>query len=305
LEQRVRPHIWYFALSKCGRGFTRYVVDFELKMQQQDGSELGQEFQHMFVASLLAIACLSVFLVRFSTQCCHLLRSTGQVHPAILTLAGAVLMQWLAQILHAAHLQLHESAGESESGMETLADVLFMLSQVVSSTLLVVMARGYTLLSCKDNELIAAKPTAAAIALLHVALVGHGKLQGEHASKHHENGGAVGWALVAVRLVLCAWFLMCVQDLIRQQSRCSELQAFLPQFRIAGVLYFFSYPTIFFVAQVVAPYWQHPVIHVGLCAMQTVSAFWLSELFLSRRSQYNQASTMSNLTLPQSASARA
>merc|ERR1712060_1047523 len=110
---------------------------------------------------------------------------------------------------------------------------------------------------------------------------------------------------MGVRLLLCTWFLRCAKELIRQQSgHSSELRAFLLQFRIAGALYFFSYPAIFLVAQAVAPYWQHPVIHVGLCAMQTVSAFWLSELFLSRRSQYNQVSTMSTLTLPQSASTR-
>merc|ERR1712151_1184678 len=114
---------------------------------------------------------------------------------------------------------------------------------------------GYTLMNCKDSELRAAKPTAAAVALLHLALVGHGKLQGEHADKHHENSGAVGWTLVAVRLLLFAWFYLSIKKVIRRQRGRSEMLGFLVHFRMAGCLYFLSYPALYVIVQILAPYW--------------------------------------------------
>merc|ERR1712176_1640579 len=125
---------------------------------------------------------------------------------------------------------VYEREGMSESALETSADILFMLTQVVSSALLIMIARGYTLFSLEDRELRYIKSVVAAVAVLHTLLVGHGKWQGDHADKHHENEGAIGWALVAVRLLLYVWFLSCLTGL-RARSGALRLEGFLNNFR--------------------------------------------------------------------------
>mmetsp|Transcript_32846 Transcript_32846/g.94269 ORF Transcript_32846/g.94269 Transcript_32846/m.94269 type:complete len:436 (-) Transcript_32846:103-1410(-) len=298
LMQAVRPHIWYFALSKCG-GFgmpnATVTVEYELRAQQFDASELSVELRYMPFATGIAIACLSGFLVRFAIRRRELLQSMGTVHPVINVLAGAMLLQWAAQNLQLLHLLAYEAYGVGDSNLEGVAGVLFMLSQVVSSTLLIMISQGYTLDSSRDFVLRKAKPFAAIIALVHVLLVGHGRLQGEHSDKHHENEGLVGWTLLFVRLLLYVWFIAGVHALKR--SGGLRLQPFLNRFALAGSLYFTAYPAIFVIVQLFAQYLQHPLLEIGMAVMQTASALWLCNLFL-RRGMYYQVSTLSASLLP-------
>jgi len=298
LEQKVRPHIWYFAMSACRGDLPSNAttqVDFELRTKQFDTSELSVELRHMPSATAGAVLCLSVFLLRFAAQCRRFRQSAGLVPPVIRVLAAAVLFQWLAQVLHGLNFVAYERNGLGDSTAQTSADVLFMLSQVVSSTLLIVIAQGYTLDRSKDDLLKTMKPCAAVVALLHVLLVGHGKLQGDDADKHHENEGAVGWTLLLVRLSLYAWFLASMRALRRSSG--FRLQPFLARFTFVGSLYFLSYPVIYAVVQLFAPYLQHPIMEIGMAMAQTASALWLSDLFFTRGAYY-EVSTLSASLLP-------
>lgn len=295
LLQNVRPHIWYFTLSTCNMGFNATeVVDFELHMYQQDGSELSVELRYMIGATLVTMLCLSAFVGFFIARCRYIRHGVGEVHPVILILACSLVLQWVSQVLHLLHLQLHETNGIGESGLETSADMLFMLSQVAISTLLIVMANGFSFLSSRGDELAAAKPIAAAVAFLHMVLVGYSKLLGDHADKHHDNGGVPGLGLVAVRVLLCSCFVARIKTLRQQHMR---LEGFLPSFQLAGSMYFLAYPIIYVFAKVFAHYMQHPIMHLGLVAMQAAASLWLACLFLNRGSFFH-VSALSCSILP-------
>merc|ERR1719181_923336 len=120
------------------------------------------------------------------------------------------------------------------------------------------------------------KLVAAGVLLLHILLVGLGRLQ-DGASKHHEHDGAVGWAILALRLLLYTWFLRSVQG--SQQQGGFRLHPFLRQLQFVGSLYFLAYPLTFLVAQAFAPYLRHPVMQVGLLITRLASSAWLANLF--------------------------
>jgi len=302
ISQKMRAHIWYFALSACpdlahpGSNLTHTdaEIDYEIHFVQPNGSELSYELQWMPCVTLLVVLSLSGFLVHFARRCRRVLDSAGDIHPMIWALAGTVLLQWTAEVSHLCHLQFYEREGLGESALEDAANMLLMLSQVASCTLLIAIAKGYTLL--KDTSIDSVKRIAAFVAIPHAILVGHNSLQGDHVDKHHENGGAAGLALVLVRLGLFAWFVMSTRAM-QQQSQSMRLQDFLQRFQIAASAYFLSYPALFFIVQVFAPYLQHPILHLGTATMQTCVAFWLAELFLSRGA-YFQISTLSSSLLP-------
>jgi len=170
-----------------------------------------------------------------------------------------------------------------------------MLSQVVVSTLLLTIAQGYTLGSAREATVGSVRPIAAAISVLHIVLVAQCKAQGDHSDKHHENEGAIGWALLLARLVLYGWFVKSIGAL--RETGGFRLQGFLQSFQFAGSLYFLSYPAIFFIVKAFAPYLQHPVMQIGLVVMQTASSVWLSDLFLTR-GEYFRVSTLSSSLLP-------
>jgi len=132
---------------------------------------------------------------------------------------------------------------------------------------------------------------------VHAALVGFGKMQDEAASKYHKNEGAIGWVLLSVRLMLLGWFCFATQA--SQQEGGLRLHDFLQRFRLAGSVYFLTYPVLFVVVQMFAPYLQHPLLQIGLLIMQTASIVWLAELFLSRGT-YFKLSALSCSLLPES-----
>merc|ERR1712032_1408557 len=219
----------------------------------------------------------------------------GTTHPVLLALGAAVTLQCVAQAFHLFHLCLYWWDGVGVPWMDLFSEVLFMLSQVANATLFITIAQGYTLFCSRMRQLGTVWIVLVVVAILHVVLVGLGKLQGDTSCKHHENEGFVGWVLLAVRLLLNAWFTSGVQAL--KKSCRFRLFFFLRQFQFAGSVYFISYPMLVIVVQVFAPYLRHPIMQLGLLAMQSASSLWLADLFLSR-GEYFEMSSLNSSLLP-------
>jgi len=249
----------------------------------------------MFFMSVAALLVFSVFLITFAVRCFACRRSTGSVHVVVWVLTIAMMLQFAGQVVEIVHLWRFRSDGVGLQTLDTLSQVLLMMSQVVQTTLLISIALGYTLLHMSMDELALLKPITLAVCVVHAALVAAGKLCGDSNFKYHENEGVVGWALLALRLGLYMWFVVAVKA--SQQKGGFRLRAFLEQFRTAGTIYFLAYPVLFVVVQVFAPYLQHPIMQTGLLTMQTASHFWLARLFLSR-GNYFKASVLGSSVLP-------
>jgi len=197
--------------------------------------------------------------------------------------------------LHTVHLWWYQADGIGSKSVDMLSEILFMLSQVVQTTLLIAISMGYTLLPSREGRMVVVKWIALLSLVIHAALVSFGKLQDESACKYHENEGAVGWVLMSVRLLLLSWFVLASQE--SQKEGGLRLHGFLQRFRLAGTVYFLAYPLLFVVVQAFAPYLQHPIMQIGLFSMQTASYVWLAELFLSRGT-YFKVSALSTSLLP-------
>mmetsp|Transcript_63626 Transcript_63626/g.151799 ORF Transcript_63626/g.151799 Transcript_63626/m.151799 type:complete len:435 (+) Transcript_63626:72-1376(+) len=297
--QVVRPHIWYFALTDCQGsrlGNATRLLDFEFEARQPDASHFSYEMRLMPWACLVALAGLSVFLLRFVARCRDFRSSAGSLHPVIWVLAAAVLLHVASQALHAAHLCSYARDGQGLALLDTLGETVFMLSQVLLTTLLIGIASGYTLLDQSSCSLEMLKAALGLVCLLHILLVSGGKLlRGDLASKHHEHEGIVGAALLVLRMCLFTWFALALRR-TREQGGI-RLEAFLAKFAGAGSLYFLAYPCLVVVCQIFAPYLRHPLLQIGLTAMQVASSSWLTSLFLSR-GEYFKASVLSSSKLP-------
>merc|ERR1712232_20710 len=120
-----------------------YNVDFELRLRQFDRSEHSVEMRYMMSAHMLALFCLAAFLARFALRCRVLRRGAGQLHAVIWVLAAGTGLQWAGHCLHVLHLAAYSANGVGAPGVDLLAEVFFMLSQVVSATLFIAIAQGY------------------------------------------------------------------------------------------------------------------------------------------------------------------
>jgi len=297
LYQNIRSHIWYFALSTCETGFNSrpYEVEYEFRTQQFDGSELSVELRYTRGPNLIALVAIIAIVFRFGKRCNEVLHCAGVLHPVIGILALSLLLQLSAQVLHCLHLYSSELDGIGAPRADDAAEVLFMLSQVVSSTLLVAIARGYAILRSKIHDMGFLWPIAGTTVLLHIVLVYIGRQQGEAADTYHQNEGIIGWALLSVRLLLFALFMSGIWDL--RQRGGFRVHSFARSFQLAGFTYFLAYPVIFMLAKALAPYLRHTILQLGLLLMQGIAASWLSDLLLGRGAFF-EVSVLSASLLP-------
>uniref|UniRef100_A0A7S4VID5 GPR180/TMEM145 transmembrane domain-containing protein n=1 Tax=Alexandrium monilatum TaxID=311494 RepID=A0A7S4VID5_9DINO len=297
LSQWIRPHIWYFVISDCNDSLPNltHSVRFEFHGLQDGGSEFSVEMRGMLPAHLLFVTGFAVFVLRFYRKTVAFSRSAGSVHPVIWILSSVVILHFLALLLHTLHLLVYRSNGVGLVALDVLSEIFFALSQVTQTSLLILIALGYTLLQSCIGELDLMIPVCFMVGVIHVMLVGFGKLKDDSAYAFHENEGVLGWILLVLRLLLYVWFLWAVQSSASESG--SRMRGFLAKFRAMGSLYFLSYPLIFLVTKCFAPYLQNGVMTVGLEAMQAASSVWLSVLFLDR-GEYFKVSTLSASELP-------
>lgn len=297
LSQNIRPHIWYFALSDCDgvlRNFT-HRFKFEFHAAQEGGSEFSVEMGWMLPANVIFLVGFGFYTWWVYKRVAAFQRSAGSIHPVIWILGIGVFIHCVAQVFHTLHLYCYRSDGAGIKGLEVLSEILFMLSQVVQTSLLILIALGYTLLQSRIGELDLMIPMCFMVGVIHIMLVGFGKLKDDESYKYHENEGVIGWILLTMRLLLYAWFAWAVQSSASEGG--TRLRSFLRQFFAAGSVYFLAYPTIFLTTKMFAPYLQHTVLQIGLMIMQASSNVWLATLFLTR-GEYFRVSTLSDSELP-------
>mmetsp|Transcript_8964 Transcript_8964/g.16147 ORF Transcript_8964/g.16147 Transcript_8964/m.16147 type:complete len:437 (+) Transcript_8964:48-1358(+) len=297
LKQSVRPHIWYFALSDCKYALQNYThrIRYEFHAVQEGGSEFSVEMRYMLTANVLNLLGFSAFFYFFAKRCMAFSKSAGYVHPVIWTLFGAMCTQYIAQVFHTLHLLVYRSNGYGIRALEVLSEILFMLSQVIQTSLLILIGLGYTLVQSKIGELDLMIPMCFMIAVIHIMLVGVGKVKDDASYKYHENEGVVGWLLLVLRLLLLAWFLYAVRSTSREGGM--RVSMFMQKFGAAGTIYFLTYPGIFLIGRQFAPYLQHGIMSISLMLMQMASNIWLSSLFLTR-GEYFKVSSLSASDLP-------
>mmetsp|Transcript_94263 Transcript_94263/g.293216 ORF Transcript_94263/g.293216 Transcript_94263/m.293216 type:complete len:427 (+) Transcript_94263:90-1370(+) len=299
VEQRVRSHIWYFALSDCSGPLPDNVeVDFEFRARQEDGSEFSVEARQMLFVHAAVLFCFTALMPGYVRLCRRFRESAGALHPVVWVLTAALALQYVAQALQAAHLWRYRRDGAGLWALNALAENLSMAGQVAHTSLLIGIAQGYTLLRSQAGSAGLSRPLAASVLLAHAALVGCGQLQEDAAHKHHENDGAVGWAILGMRLFLLVWFVRAARASYAA-ARGLRTKAFLRQFQLAGCAFFLAYPALFVAVQAFAPYLRHPILQVGLLVVQLGSDAWLARLFLSRGA-YFSVSTLGTSLLPSS-----
>mmetsp|Transcript_68114 Transcript_68114/g.221785 ORF Transcript_68114/g.221785 Transcript_68114/m.221785 type:complete len:442 (-) Transcript_68114:37-1362(-) len=297
VRQTMRPHVWYFAISDCNRtlGDTHYVLIAEFTALNPGGSQFSVEMQWAPSANLLTLLGCTAFLGLFWQKSAAFRRSTGSLHPVIWTLLAVLLTQYAAQCLHTGHLAVYRSNGIGSMTMEVLSEVFFIACQVIQTSLLILIASGYTLLQSKLGDLDIVLPICFLVAILHIALAVLDRTQVESSTKFTDHDGYKGYAFCGLRLVLYVWFLWAGHS--TAASGGMRLRSFMQQFRVAASLYFLSYPIMFMVVQLVAPYLRKPIMEVGLMGAQVGSNVWLTFLFLSRGAFF-EVSSLSASPLP-------
>merc|ERR1719517_135561 len=100
----------------------------------------------MLLLHCLVLLCSSSVLLAYGRRCWRLHQQSGPLHPVVWALTAAMALQYMAQALHLAHLAEYRNGGVGLRLLDAISRQLSMASQVVHTTLLLLIARGYTLL---------------------------------------------------------------------------------------------------------------------------------------------------------------
>ncbi|EER03657.1 hypothetical protein Pmar_PMAR022954 [Perkinsus marinus ATCC 50983] len=128
---------------------------------------------------------------------------------------------------------------------------------------------------------------AIALQVVHVLLVGFGKIKDDASYKFYENE--------VIRLLLAVWFLWAVNETRKEAGM--KLRYFLAKFAGLGMVYFFSYPVLFVITGFFAPYYRQKVMLLGWFAIKYGVFAWMTSMFLTR-GDYFQVSTLNSSFLP-------
>merc|ERR1711924_397588 len=273
-----------------------HTLSWEFHAVQNDGSEFSIELQYMALVNALHLALCAYFLRQYYHLSLRYISSAGTLHPVMITLSWALGLQGLAYVFHTTHLFIYVYNGSGIWILEFIAEILLVINQAVVSGLLVLIAFGYTLLHSTLGELDIVIPFTFIVTMIQTTLVGVGKFTDGSAYKYHEHEGWIGWVLSTIQMI----FLLVFLQGVRSTSSCTKgmaMEAFLRKFRVSGLSYFTSYPMVFMITKVFAPYWQHCVFTVGSMAMQMSSNILLASIFL-KRSEYFKVSTLNCSFLP-------
>merc|ERR1712046_151376 len=89
---------------------------------------------------------------------------------------SAMIVQYVAQVFHVLHLWRYRYDGSGIKPLEVLSEILLMLSQVIQTSLLILIALGYTLLQSRMGELDLMIPLCFMVGVIHLMLAGFGKI---------------------------------------------------------------------------------------------------------------------------------
>jgi hypothetical protein len=298
LSQAARPYIWYIAANDCGNELgspTR--LRFEFVARQEDGDEFSVEMIGSFYIVLIELAFFSFLCYNIHKECRKIIKSADGLHPVMYTLLAMVGLHFGSVLCQFFHLRAYSHDGVGFKALDVIAEILNVLSQVIGTSLLILIALGYTLLHSKLGNLDVVIPVVFIIAVLHVLLVGFGKIKDDASYKFYENEGVVGWVLLVLRGLLLVWFVWAVKETAKEASNNSRMIDFLQKFLIAGIVYFLSYPLVFVITGLFVPYFRYKVMTIGSFLMRFGSYLWMTKLFLSR-GDYFQVSTLKNSFLP-------
>jgi Rhodopsin-like GPCR transmembrane domain len=299
LAQSFRPHVWYVAAHDCKANLPTVTrLKFEFRATQFDGSEFSAEMTGVWTVLLIQILVYSVFSVFFVKGILKIRKSSGDIHPILWTLGAGFLLHIGYLTFEFIHFTVYAEDGEGIKALNVLGQMLEIVSQVVISSLLILIGSGYTLLHSSLGNLDIVIPIIFIIGVVHLLLVGFGKIKDDASYKFSENEGVIGYLLILMRGGLYAWFLWAVRETGKETASSLQMTAFLKKFRLAGSFYFLAYPLAMLISGILfPPYVRHKWNLLLLLGMTMGAYTWLSTIFLGR-GQYFKVSTLSSSALP-------
>jgi len=294
LKEADSPHMWYFSVFSCGvKQKTKLQV--QMRFTDQQGSEFSFEQQNLILTYVLMLACFSAAMLHNYKSIQLYAKKEDEIDPRLLLLLYSVGCELLSVVLESFHLWLFSHNGRGIEILSFLSQVLDVSSQLLTSTLLILLATGWGI---KYKELPSPEtymPISLFMLLIYVIVIGVAKVTQDSDYRFSLYEGGPGLLLVTLRMVMWGFFLFCVCNVYPTLS--GEALAFMLNFAFAGSMYFLAIPIMSLYSLILPSYTRYSFITTGCFLIQLLSQVITSSLF-TKQSRYFKISSFFKSALP-------
>jgi len=313
-----RAHYWYAVMMDCQlEHYDAHPPAIVYEMTFLNGnSHLPADQDGMYDVCFVMMVALLAFGGFIGTQVWRQWKDAGQIHLIVVLFMAAYLTQTVAIICEFFHLYTYMYDGQglrfryTWAALDFAADLLQSISELIISFVLVCMAFGWTL-SSPMSLISGPRPEGGLTAIfsrpadlgaffvflsiffVQVVLQLWGRQFEDDFTQFHDYEHSPGYALLAIRVMLCLGFWTGTIGTIRS-SRNAEIASFLGRLAFLGTAWFLAFPILVASTAYLAPYNRHATVSAGALVLQSAALGLFLYLFLNH-SQYYKISSLSRM----------
>ena len=258
LIQKQSPQMFYFILADCSGSLIGKEILFDFEVVNPDNNHNSIEMIGIKNSFGLALILLLGIFGKGVWDFLNLMKKDEEITGPRVWLNVAILMMIVSVLLQYVHLYVFEIDGKGLKTFELFSEIFALLYQISISTLLVVVASGWTILYTRFPKPELYLPGIVVEVVIHLALVGFNwlyELPRHSFSKYEEWSGAV---IFVFRILM---FLVFVRNLVRtSQHEEFKKTNYFYMFGVWASLYFLSMPVLVYGAFMFQTYQREYIV---------------------------------------------
>lgn len=164
-----------------------------------------------------------------------------------------------------------------------------MAGECVITIFLLLISWGWTINYTELEDLEVYVPLSILVVIVHIIIIGLGKLSDDAYDKFHPYDGWVGIVIIIIRLGLYAYFFFGIKESFNRAR--PKVKEFAQQLIVMGSTYFLAFPFIVIFSYVFDTYMRLSVVYFGSALIQIIAVVTLSYVLTSKKSGYYSIST--------------
>ncbi|CAG9326709.1 unnamed protein product [Blepharisma stoltei] len=296
LSQKLRPHIWYFAISDCeGKLSDKTRIKVEMHFVNEGHSEFSTEDNGLvYLYPILLV----LYLIALSGNIFRLIKmfqKTNDIETNVIFFNSSIGCQFGGIFFQCIHLWVYSYNGKGITVFDFFSQSLEIVSTLIITILFILMATGWTLKQKEFPDADVYIPVGLMVVLLNLVIVGLGRITDDSYYKFSDYEGIIGFLLILIRIGLWGWFIYLIRGLMTKVH--GKMSQFVTQFAALATIYFLALPALIIISWLFAPYFRNKVVILGSTVIQMGVFVFLTHLF-SEKSTYYKISSMSDSVLP-------
>ena len=301
LSQTAKRHVWFFALSDCDEEMHLQLahgirVKVEVTVKNTDQTHFSNDEEGFIWIYTVLIAFSGLFLALNVQKVQRYQRKAGERDWPHLLVILALTFFAISYFLNLVHLFSYSRNGEGIRPVELFAQIFEVAGECTVTMFLLLISWGWTINYQELQDLEVYIPLSVLVVVVHVIIIGLGKLTDDAHDKYHSYDGWVGIVMILIRLGMYGYFFWGTKETFTRAR--AKVKEFAQQLRVLGSVYFLAFPVIVIVSYIFDSYMRLSVVLFGSLFLQLSSVVLLSYSCTSSKSGYYSVSFKGQTLLP-------